>query len=98
MPEYPSEVLARSETAVLRDFADSEIRVFQKQLRLLHSHFIQHLVNRSAHLPAKQLGQTGARDTGFAEQRYRSLSDTIELPALGISLPLSEIYYDTGLE
>jgi Uma2 family endonuclease len=39
-----------------------------------------------------------ARDTGFAEQRYRSLSDTIELPALDISLPLSEIYYDTGLE
>jgi Uma2 family endonuclease len=39
-----------------------------------------------------------ARDTGFAERRYRSLSDTIELPALGISLPLSEIYYDTGLE
>jgi Uma2 family endonuclease len=39
-----------------------------------------------------------ARDTGFAERRYRSLSDTIELPALGISLPLSEIYYDAGLE
>ena len=39
-----------------------------------------------------------ARDTGFAERRYRSLSDTIELPALGILLPLSEIYRDTGLE
>jgi Uma2 family endonuclease len=39
-----------------------------------------------------------ARDTGFAERRYRSLSDTIELPALGISLPLSEIYYETGLQ
>jgi len=39
-----------------------------------------------------------ARDASFAERRYRSLSDTIELPALGISLPLSEIYYDTGLE
>ena len=39
-----------------------------------------------------------ARDTGFAERRYRSLADTIELPALGISLPLSEIYRDTGLE
>jgi Putative restriction endonuclease len=38
------------------------------------------------------------RDAGFAERRYRSVSDTIELPALGISLPLSEIYYDTGLE
>jgi Uma2 family endonuclease len=39
-----------------------------------------------------------ARATGFAEQRYRSLSDCIELPALGISLPLSEIYRDTGLK
>jgi Uma2 family endonuclease len=39
-----------------------------------------------------------ARDTGFAERRYRSLSDTIELSALGIALPLSEIYRDTGLE
>jgi Uma2 family endonuclease len=39
-----------------------------------------------------------ARDTGFAERRYRSLSDTIELPALGILLPLSEIYRDSGLE
>jgi Uma2 family endonuclease len=39
-----------------------------------------------------------ARDTGFAERRYRSLADTIELPALRIALPLSEIYRDTGLE
>jgi Uma2 family endonuclease len=39
-----------------------------------------------------------ARDTGFAEQRYRSFSDTIELPALGIALPLAEIYRDIGLE
>jgi Uma2 family endonuclease len=39
-----------------------------------------------------------ARDTGFAEQRYRSLSDTIELPALGIALPLAEIYRDIGLK
>jgi Uma2 family endonuclease len=39
-----------------------------------------------------------ARDADFAERRYRSPSDTIELPALGISLPLSEIYRDTGLE
>jgi Uma2 family endonuclease len=39
-----------------------------------------------------------ARDTGFAERRYRSLSDTIELPALGILLPVSEIYRDTGRE
>jgi Uma2 family endonuclease len=39
-----------------------------------------------------------ARETGFAEQRFRSLSDTIALPALGIVLPLSEIYRDTGLQ
>jgi hypothetical protein len=39
-----------------------------------------------------------ARDTDFAERRYRSLSDTIELPALGILLPPSEICRDTGLE
>jgi Uma2 family endonuclease len=39
-----------------------------------------------------------ARDAGFAERRYRSLSDAVELPELGIALPLSEIYRDTGLE
>jgi Uma2 family endonuclease len=39
-----------------------------------------------------------ARDTGFAERRFRSVNDSIELPALGISLPLSEIYRDTGLK
>ena len=39
-----------------------------------------------------------ARDTGFAEHRFRSVDDSIELPALGISLPLSEIYRDTGLK
>jgi Uma2 family endonuclease len=39
-----------------------------------------------------------ARDSGFAERRYTSLGDSLELPALGISLPLSEIYRDTGLE
>ena len=39
-----------------------------------------------------------ARDAGFAEQRFRSLDDTIELPALGISLPLAEIYRETGLQ
>jgi Uma2 family endonuclease len=37
-----------------------------------------------------------ARETGFAERHYRSLADTLELPSLGISLPLSEIYRDTG--
>jgi hypothetical protein len=39
-----------------------------------------------------------ARDAGFVERRYRSLSDTIELPALGVSLPRAEIHRDTGLQ
>ena len=39
-----------------------------------------------------------ARDDGFAERHFRSLSDSVELPALGISLPLAEIYRDTGLK
>jgi Uma2 family endonuclease len=38
-----------------------------------------------------------SRQEGFAERRYRSLSDVIELESLGISLPLHEIYRDTGL-
>jgi Uma2 family endonuclease len=38
-----------------------------------------------------------ARQAGFKEQRIRSLSGSIEVSALGISLPLSEIYRDTGL-
>lgn len=38
-----------------------------------------------------------ARDAGFAERHLRSLADTLELPALGISLPLAEIYRDTDL-
>ena len=29
-----------------------------------------------------------AREAGFAERRYRSAEDTLELPSLGISLPL----------
>jgi Uma2 family endonuclease len=37
------------------------------------------------------------RDTGFAERRLRSLSESLELPTLGVSLPLAEIYRDTGL-
>lgn len=37
-----------------------------------------------------------ARDDGFAERRLRSLKDSVEFPALGISVPLSEIYWDTG--
>jgi Uma2 family endonuclease len=39
-----------------------------------------------------------ARETGFAERHHRSLANTLELPALGISLPLSEIYRDIGLK
>jgi Uma2 family endonuclease len=39
-----------------------------------------------------------ARDNGFAEHRLRSMTDAVELPSLGISLPLSEIYRETGLQ
>jgi Uma2 family endonuclease len=38
-----------------------------------------------------------ARDADFAEQHLSSLGDSVELRALGISLPLAEIYRDTGL-
>jgi len=38
-----------------------------------------------------------ARDNDFAEQRIRSLDKTVELRSLGISLPVAEIYRDTGL-
>jgi hypothetical protein len=38
-----------------------------------------------------------ARDNGFNEQRHRSAADSIAFPALGVSLPLSEIYRGTGL-
>jgi Uma2 family endonuclease len=38
-----------------------------------------------------------ARDGGFSERHFRSFNDTIEIAALGIALPLSEIYRDTGL-
>jgi Uma2 family endonuclease len=38
-----------------------------------------------------------ARDSGFAGQRIRSLNKVIELRSLGISLPVAEIYRDTGL-
>jgi Uma2 family endonuclease len=38
-----------------------------------------------------------ARDEGFAERRMRSIDESIELRSLGISLPLAEIYRDTGL-
>ena len=39
-----------------------------------------------------------AREWGFAERHLRSLNDSLEMPGLGISLPLAEIYRDTGLE
>ena len=35
-----------------------------------------------------------ARDAGFAELRLRSMNDVLELPSLGITLALSEIYRD----
>ena len=38
-----------------------------------------------------------ARDDDFAERRIRSLNERIELRSLGISLPVAEIYRDTGL-
>ena len=38
-----------------------------------------------------------AREDGFAERRIRSIDKTIELRSLGISLPVAEIYRDTGL-
>ena len=38
-----------------------------------------------------------ARETEFAAHRLRSPGDAVETPALGISLPLAEIYRDTGL-
>jgi Uma2 family endonuclease len=35
-----------------------------------------------------------ARDAGFAERRIRSLGESLDLPSLGVSVPLSEIYHD----
>jgi len=39
-----------------------------------------------------------SREDGFADRRLRSLSESIELRSLGISVPLSEIYRNTGLK
>jgi hypothetical protein len=36
-------------------------------------------------------------DDDFAEKRIRSIDKVIELRSLGISLPVAEIYRDTGL-
>jgi Uma2 family endonuclease len=38
-----------------------------------------------------------ARDAGFSEQRLRAPDAVLELNSIGASLPLSEIYSDTGL-
>jgi Uma2 family endonuclease len=38
-----------------------------------------------------------SRDDDYAKRRIRSLEKTIELRSLGISLPVAEIYRDTGL-
>jgi Uma2 family endonuclease len=38
-----------------------------------------------------------ARDAGFAERRLLSIDETVELRSLGVSLPLVDIYRDTGL-
>jgi Uma2 family endonuclease len=38
-----------------------------------------------------------ARDNGFAEKRLRSLNDSVEVPALGILLPLAEVHRGIGL-
>jgi Uma2 family endonuclease len=38
-----------------------------------------------------------AREAGFEERRLDTIDATLELPSLGVSLPLSEIYRDTGL-
>jgi Uma2 family endonuclease len=38
-----------------------------------------------------------ARDNDFSKQRIRSLGKEIELRSLGVSLPVAEIYRDTGL-
>jgi Uma2 family endonuclease len=38
-----------------------------------------------------------ARDSDFADQRFRSLKEAVELRSLGISLPAADIYRDTYL-
>jgi Uma2 family endonuclease len=38
-----------------------------------------------------------ARDDNFKGRKFRSLDEAIELPTLGVSLPMAEIYRDTGL-
>jgi Uma2 family endonuclease len=38
-----------------------------------------------------------ARDDDFKGRKFQSLDEAIELPSLGVSLPVAEIYRDTGL-
>lgn len=38
-----------------------------------------------------------ARDDAFERRRFRSLDEAIDMRSLGISLPVAEIYRDTGL-
>jgi len=38
-----------------------------------------------------------ARDKNFAEQRFKSLHEAVELRSLGVSLPVAEIYQGTSL-
>jgi Uma2 family endonuclease len=38
-----------------------------------------------------------ARDDAFEGRKFQSLDEAIDLPSLGISLPVAEIYRDTGL-
>jgi Uma2 family endonuclease len=38
-----------------------------------------------------------ARAAGFEERRLSAIGETLQLPSRGVSLPLSEIYRDTGL-
>ncbi|HUZ66225.1 MAG TPA: Uma2 family endonuclease [Beijerinckiaceae bacterium] len=37
------------------------------------------------------------RSSGFAERRTESIGGSLDLPSLGVSIPLKEIYADTGL-
>jgi Uma2 family endonuclease len=38
-----------------------------------------------------------ARADGFAEHRLKAIEAAVDFPSLGVTLPLSEIYRDTGL-
>ena len=48
-------------------------------------------------LKAEKLNIDESREAEFTERHLRSLDDSLHLSALGISLPLGEIYRDTGL-